>query len=96
MAPESRSVAQPGRALCSGRRGRRFESSHSDHFPLKLFKELSSQAGPLCVWIFMKISVFLQKNVIAYKAITHHPIPYSRKTIDVLSIIGEGRPCLSS
>jgi hypothetical protein len=25
-----RSVAQPGRALCSGRRGRRFESSHSD------------------------------------------------------------------
>ncbi len=26
----SRSVAQPGRALCSGRRGRRFESSHSD------------------------------------------------------------------
>ena len=29
-----RSVAQPGRALCSGRRGRRFESSHSDHSPL--------------------------------------------------------------
>ena len=28
-----RSVAQPGRALCSGRRGRRFESSHSDHSP---------------------------------------------------------------
>ncbi len=28
-----RSVAQPGRALCSGRRGRRFESSHSDHGP---------------------------------------------------------------
>ena len=27
-----RSVAQPGRALRSGRRGRRFESSHSDHF----------------------------------------------------------------
>ncbi len=26
-----RSVAQPGRALRSGRRGRRFESSHSDH-----------------------------------------------------------------
>ena len=25
-----RSVAQPGRALCSGRRGRRFKSSHSD------------------------------------------------------------------
>ena len=28
--PRRRSVAQPGRALCSGRRGRRFESSHSD------------------------------------------------------------------
>ena len=28
-----RSVAQPGRALCSGRRGRRFESSRSDHPP---------------------------------------------------------------
>ena len=27
-----RSVAQPGRALRSGRRGRRFESSHSDQF----------------------------------------------------------------
>ena len=27
-----RSVAQPGRALRSGRRGRRFESSHSDHY----------------------------------------------------------------
>ena len=27
----SRSVAQPGRALRSGRRGRRFESCHSDH-----------------------------------------------------------------
>ena len=26
-----RSVAQPGRALASGARGRRFESSHSDH-----------------------------------------------------------------
>jgi hypothetical protein len=31
-----RSVAQPGRALCSGRRGRRFESSHSD----QLFRQL--------------------------------------------------------
>src|SRR5690606_28384252 len=29
---ECRSVAQSGRALRSGRRGRRFESSHSDHF----------------------------------------------------------------
>ena len=28
-----RSVAQPGRALRSGRRGRRFKSCHSDHFP---------------------------------------------------------------
>ncbi len=27
-----RSVAQPGRALRSGRRGRWFEPSHSDHF----------------------------------------------------------------
>ena len=27
----SRSVAQPGRALLSGSRGRRFESCHSDH-----------------------------------------------------------------
>ena len=27
----SRGVAQPGRALRSGRRGRRFESSHPDH-----------------------------------------------------------------
>ena len=27
-----RSVAQPGRALASGARGRRFKSSHSDHF----------------------------------------------------------------
>ena len=31
IARHGRSVAQPGRALCSGRRGRRFESSHSDH-----------------------------------------------------------------
>ncbi len=28
-----RSVAQPGSAPRSGRGGRRFESSHSDHFP---------------------------------------------------------------
>jgi hypothetical protein len=32
----SRSVAQPGRALRSGRRGRRFESCHSDHSPSDL------------------------------------------------------------
>jgi hypothetical protein len=31
----SRGVAQPGRALRSGRRGRRFESSRPDHFPSK-------------------------------------------------------------
>ena len=36
-----RSVAQPGRALCSGRRGRRFESSHSDQ-PIKRVP------GPVC------------------------------------------------
>ena len=29
--PSFRSVAQPGRALRSGRRGRWFEPSHSDH-----------------------------------------------------------------
>ena len=34
---ESRSVAQPGRALRSGRRGRRFKSCHSDH-SFKQFK----------------------------------------------------------
>ena len=33
--PHGRSVAQPGRALRSGRRGRRFESSHSDHLLLQ-------------------------------------------------------------
>ncbi len=32
----SRSVAQPGRALRSGRRGRRFKSCHSDHSPSDL------------------------------------------------------------
>ena len=31
IAPGRRSVAQPGRALLSGGRGRRFKSSHSDH-----------------------------------------------------------------
>src|ERR1700687_6129250 len=35
-----RSVAQPGRALRSGRRGRRFKSCHSDHI-LMSFQELS-------------------------------------------------------
>ena len=33
----SRSVAQPGRALRSGRRGRRFESCHSDQVIIRLF-----------------------------------------------------------
>ena len=28
---DNRNVAQPGRALRSGRRGRRFKSCHSDH-----------------------------------------------------------------
>ena len=37
----SRSVAQPGRALRSGRRGRRFESCHSDH----LSQPLSCKTG---------------------------------------------------
>ena len=32
---ESRGVAQPGRALRSGRRSRWFESSHPDHFLLE-------------------------------------------------------------
>jgi hypothetical protein len=39
----SRSVAQPGRALCSGRRGRRFKSSHSDqkfHSKFNRFRRL--------------------------------------------------------
>ena len=35
--PVSRSVAQTGSAPRSGRGGRRFKSSHSDHFLLKLF-----------------------------------------------------------
>src|SRR6202007_2093923 len=38
----SRSVAQPGRALRSGRRGRRFESCHSDH-PSYTIKSLPGQ-----------------------------------------------------
>src|SRR3977135_244554 len=32
-----RSVAQPGRALRSGRRGRRFKSCHSDQVIIRLF-----------------------------------------------------------
>ena len=42
MARLGRSVAQPGRALCSGRRGRRFESSHSD----QLGERLTGQRQP--------------------------------------------------
>ena len=45
-----RSVAQPGSALASGARGRRFESSRSDHSfyrlgvpPFDAFKEMSNQ-----------------------------------------------------
>lgn len=38
-----RSVAQPGRALRSGRRGRRFESSHSDQLPFP-----SNRSRPIC------------------------------------------------
>jgi hypothetical protein len=34
IAPGRRSVAQPGRALLSGGRGRRFKSSHSDHLSM--------------------------------------------------------------
>lgn len=47
-----RSVAQPGSALASGARGRRFESSRSDHFPeiLSIIRtsEFSDPAVGLC------------------------------------------------
>jgi hypothetical protein len=45
-----RSVAQPGRALRSGRRGRRFESCHSDqsfHNSISLPGQISGQKRPL-------------------------------------------------
>ena len=44
-----RRVAQPGRALRSGRRGRRFESSLSDHFPppIPIWRFDKSPAGDL-------------------------------------------------
>ena len=50
----SRSVAQPGRALCSGRRGRRFESSHSDQedpcaYGGAGFDELAHPGGAGCL-----------------------------------------------
>src|SRR6185312_11017798 len=45
-----RSVAQPGRALCSGRRGRRFESSHSDqlHSPAPRSAVDFPPSNPVC------------------------------------------------
>jgi hypothetical protein len=43
-----RSVAQPGRALCSGRRGRRFESSHSDQRDQRV---IVGQCRGLAVWM---------------------------------------------
>ena len=43
--PTYRRVAQPGRALRSGRRGRRFESSHSDHFPPRSQRRHASIGG---------------------------------------------------
>src|SRR6056297_914792 len=42
--PHGRSVAQPGRALSSGGRGRRFESSHSDQFSI-IVKRLRPRDG---------------------------------------------------
>ena len=45
-----RGVAQPGRALRSGRRGRRFKSYHPDQFPLRNQSPRSTRATPaLCV-----------------------------------------------
>ena len=41
----NRSVAQPGRALSSGGRGRRFESSHSDHPPSLILAKPKSSNG---------------------------------------------------
>ena len=43
-----RSVAQPGRALRSGRRGRRFESSHSDHSFRRLKSDQIGNRARLC------------------------------------------------
>ena len=43
-----RSVAQPGRALCSGRRGRRFVSSHSDHHEATVNHRAQSQDVIAC------------------------------------------------
>ena len=49
-APSSRGVAQPGRALRSGRRGRRFKSYHPDQFPLRNQSPRGTRATPaLCV-----------------------------------------------
>ena len=45
--PHGRSVAQPGRALRSGRRGRRFESSHSDHLLLRKIDDATAGVRPL-------------------------------------------------
>lgn len=44
--PHGRSVAQPGRALRSGRRGRRFESSHSDHLLLRKIDDATAGLSP--------------------------------------------------
>ncbi len=46
-----RDVAQLGRALRSGRRGRWFESSHPDHFPL--FFDL---IGPICGYVPLRFA----------------------------------------
>ncbi len=44
----SRSVAQPGRALRSGRRGRRFESCHSDHFASQICSDCWWRSSQPC------------------------------------------------
>ena len=62
-----RNVAQPGRALCSGRRGRRFESSHFDQYKkaevytfafllyIENIREQRFNAVPFC--LFKKIMI---------------------------------------
>ena len=46
QAGSGRGVAQPGRALSSGGRGRRFESSLPDHWPLRASRRMSSRRSP--------------------------------------------------
>ena len=46
-----RRVAQLGSALRSGRRGRRFESCHADHFPFLIYLSLFQFSNNISFWV---------------------------------------------